>query len=339
MNPATEAQSQSPRVSATTMNAMVFDDYGDADVLHLAEVPLPHRLPGQVTIDVQATSVNPIDYRLRSGEMKGLLPGGFPRIPGYDVAGIIADAAADAPLVIGERVMAFLNSSRGGASADFAVSAIDATAKIPDSMSFEEAAAIPLAGTTALQSLRDHGRMKRGHRVLINGASGGVGMFAVQIAKAYGCHVDAVASGDNEAFCRSLGADHFYDYEKVDFTESQERWNLVFDAAGKSGYWDAKDVLLPDGRYVSTEPDAKGMLMTILTWPLSKSGTIMLARSSADDLRELISLYQRGQLAITIDSRYPMSQLAEAHRRVESGVDRGKVVVVSRQGDLNQATT
>ncbi|TWT95078.1 NAD(P)-dependent alcohol dehydrogenase [Neorhodopirellula pilleata] len=180
--------------------------------------------------------------------------------------------------------------------------------------------------------------MKRGDRVLINGASGGVGMFAVQIAKAYGCHVDAVASGDNESFCRSLGADHFYDYEKVDFIQSDERWNVIFDAAGKSGYWDAKDVLLPHGRYVSTEPDVKGMLMTVLTWPLSKSGTVMLAQSSADDLRELVSLYQRDQLTITIDSRFPMSRLAEAHRRVESGVDRGKVVVVSQEGDLHTAT-
>lgn len=320
------------------MNAMVFDDYGSADVIHHAQVPLPRRLPGQVLIDVQATSVNPIDYRLRSGEMKGLLPGGFPRIPGYDVAGFIADAADDSPFVIGERVMAFLNSSRGGASADFVSCAIDATAKIPDSMSFEEAAAVPLAGSTALQSLRDHGGMKRGDRVLINGASGGVGMFAVQIAKAYGCHVDAVASGENESFCRSLGADHFYDYQKVDFADSGERWDLIFDAAGKSGYWDIKDVLLPKGRYVTTEPDAKGMLMTVLTWPLSKSGTVMLAQSSADDLRELISLHQRGQLTIAIDRRYRMSQLADAHRRVQAGVDRGKVVVVSHEADFNATT-
>ncbi|MCM2369425.1 NAD(P)-dependent alcohol dehydrogenase [Aporhodopirellula aestuarii] len=309
------------------MHAIVFDDYGDASVLHAADIPMPKRLPGQILIEVFATSVNPIDYRLRSGEMKGLLPGGFPRVPGYDVAGIVADCAEDAPFSAGDRVMAFLNSARGGACADYAVCAVDAAAKIPADMPFEDAAAIPLAGTTALQSLRDHGRMEAGDRVLVNGASGGVGMFAVQIAKAHGCHCDAVASGDNREFCISLGADHFYDYEQVDFTDSSERWDVIFDAAGKSGYWDARNVMNEGGRYVSTEPDVKGMLMTAITWPLSKSGTIMLAHPRSDDLRELIRLYQAGQLKVTIDRRYPMAQCADAHRRIESGVDRGKVVL------------
>ncbi|WP_372717973.1 NAD(P)-dependent alcohol dehydrogenase [Novipirellula sp.] len=311
------------------MRAVVYDDYGDAEVLHLASHPIPRRLPGQVLIKVLASSVNPIDYRLRSGEMKGLLPGGFPRVPGYDVAGVIADCADDAPFSLGDRVIAFLDHARGGALADYAVCAIDVTAKIPDSMTIEEAAAIPLAGTTALQSLRDHGNMEAGDHVLVNGASGGVGMFAVQIAKAYGCHVDAVASGDNEAFCMSLGADHFYDYEKVDFTESSERWDLIFDAAGKSGYFESRDVLNPGGRYVSTEPDVKGMLMTLITWPLSKSGTVMLAKPSADDLRELIRLYEQGKLSITIDSCYDFANAAAAHQRVENGVDQGKVVLVN----------
>ncbi|MBB3207335.1 NADPH2:quinone reductase [Rhodopirellula rubra] len=309
------------------MHAIVYDDYGDASVLHADEIPTPERLPGQILIEVHASSVNPIDYRLRSGEMKGLLPGGFPRVPGYDVAGIVADCADDAPFRVGDRVMAFLTTARGGACADYAVCAVDAAAKLPDDMSFELAAAMPLAGTTALQSLRDHGRMEPGDRVLVNGASGGVGMFAVQIAKAYGCHCDAVASGDNRDFCMSLGADHFYDYEKVDFTESSERWDVIFDAAGKSGFWDARDVMNPGGRYVSTEPDVKGMLMTALTWPFSKSGTVMLAHPRSDDLKELIRLYEAGKLKVTIDSRFAISQCADAHRRVESGVDRGKVIL------------
>ncbi len=309
------------------MHAIVYDDYGDASVLHADEIPTPERLPGQILIEVHASSVNPIDYRLRSGEMKGLLPGGFPRVPGYDVAGIVADCADDAPFRIGDRVMAFLTTARGGACADYAVCAVDAAAKLPDDMSFELAAAMPLAGTTALQSLRDHGRMEPGDRVLVNGASGGVGMFAVQIAKAFGCHCDAVASGDNRDFCMSLGADHFYDYEKVDFTESSERWDVIFDAAGKSDFWDARDVMNPGGRYVSTEPDVKGMLMTALTWPFSKSGTVMLAHPRSDDLKELIRLYEAGKLKVTIDSRFAISQCADAHRRVESGVDRGKVIL------------
>ncbi|TWT53813.1 Zinc-type alcohol dehydrogenase-like protein [Rubripirellula amarantea] len=317
--------------SPSTMRATTYEDYGDASVLKIAEVPVPHRLPGQVLIKVQASSVNPIDYRLRRGEMKGLLPFGFPRIPGYDVAGTIADCASDSIFRIGDRVMAFLDHARGGACAEFAVCATDVTAKLPDSMPFDEAAAIPLAGTTALQSLRDHGQIAAGKRVLINGASGGVGAFAIQIAKAYGAIVTAVASGDNESFCVSLGADKFYDYHNTDFTELSKQWDLIFDAAGKSGYFDSRDVLTENGRYVSTEPDVKGMLVTLLTWPLSKSGKVMLAKPNAEDLRELIQLYESGKMSVTIDSRFSLDDVAAAHRRVESGIDRGKVVLINQR--------
>ncbi len=310
------------------MKAMVYDRYGDASVLHLAELPKPHRLPGQIIIEVMVSSVNPIDYRMRQGEMRGLIPFGFPRIPGYDVAGVVAESADDSQFAAGDRVMAFLNSSRGGACADFVACAINAATKIPDDMSFEEAAAIPLAGSTALQALRDHGQMKKSEQVLINGASGGVGAFAIQVAKAAGCHVDAVASGDNEEFCYSLGADRFFNYSTTKFTELGEQWDLIFDAAGKSDYLDARKVLRKDGRYVTTEPDVKGMLTTFLTWPLSRKGKLMLARPRSEDLEELVRLWSEGHLKVTIDSRFPLDRIAEAHQRVEQGVDHGKVVVL-----------
>lgn len=322
-----------PRVlhPSSEMQAMVYDRYGDACVLHASSLPVPMRLPGQVLIEVWASSVNPVDYRLRSGELKGLLPGGFPRVPGYDVAGVIAASASDARLQPGDRVMAYLNSARGGACADYALCAVDSVAKLPPTLPTDIAAAMPLAGTTALQSLRDHGAMKSGERILINGASGGVGMFAVQIAKAYGCYVDAVASEANREFCLSLGADRFYDYQRTDFTKSSERWDVIFDAAGKARYRDARRVLKSDGRFVSTEPSVKGLLMTWLTWLLPKPGSIMLARPNADDLRELIDLYEAGKLQVTIDSRFPMAEVAQAHRRVEQGVDRGKVVLINER--------
>lgn len=314
---------------SSTMQAMVYDGYGDASVLHPGRLPVPLPLPGQVLIEVWASSVNPVDFRMRRGELKGLLPGGFPRVPGYDVAGVIVDSASDAAFQSGDRVMAFLNSARGGACAEYAVCAVDAVVKLPTTIPTDIAAAMPLAGSTALQSLRDKGSMKPGDRVLVNGASGGVGMFAVQIAKAYGCHVDAVASGANREFCLSIGADRFYDYQQTDFTKLGECWDLIFDAAGKARYRDARRVLKPSGRFVSTEPSVKGLLMTLLTWILPKSGSIMLAKPRADDLRELVELYVTGKLKVTIDSRFPMTELAQAHRRVEHGVDRGKVVLLS----------
>ena len=312
-----------------TMRVVEYDDYGDASVLHVAEHPVPQRLPGQLMIEVLASSVNPIDYRFRRGDMKGLIPFGFPRVPGYDVAGIVVETDSENSFAVGDRVMAFLDHTRGGALADFAVCADSVAARIPDSMSLPEAAAIPLAGTTALQSLRDHGKIKSGQSVLINGASGGVGMFAVQIAKSYGCHVDAIASSHNREFCLSIGADHFYDYEEDDFTKSDERWDIIFDVSGKAHYLESRAVLKDGGHFISTEPSVKGVVMTILTWPLSKSGQIMLATPSGDDLRELIRLYEAGRLNVTIDSTFPFAKAAEAHRRVESGVDHGKVVLIN----------
>ena len=325
----TKAESTEEPSATNTMAAMVYNDYGDASVLHADTIPLPQRSSGQVLIQVWASSVNPIDYRLRGGELKGLLPGGFPRVPGYDVAGVVADYDSDAPFAVGDRVVAFLDSIRGGACADYALTSVDTVVALPSKLPTDIAAAMPLAGTTALQSLRDHGKMKPGDRVLVNGASGGVGMFAVQIAKAYGCHVDAVASDENREFCLSLGADNFFDYERTDFTNSTQRWDLIFDAAGKASYCDARDVMVEGGYYVSTEPDVKGVLMTVLTWPLSKSGKTMLAKPNAADLRELINLYEAGELNVTIDGRYPMDEVADAHRHVEQGVDRGKIVLVS----------
>jgi NADPH2:quinone reductase len=311
------------------MRAVEYDQYGDPTVLHVADHPLPRRLPGQWLIEVLASSVNPIDYRFRRGDLRGIIPFGFPRIPGYDVAGVIVDTDGGSGFEVGDRVMAFLDHTRGGALADYAVCAVASAAKLPDTMPMESAAAIPLAGTTALQSLRNHGKIKSGQSVLINGASGGVGAFAVQIAKSFGCQVDAIASANNREFCLSLGADHFYDYEKDDYTKSSQRWDIIFDVAGKSHYLAARAVLKDGGHFISTEPSVEGMLVTILTWPFSKSGEIMIASPSGDDLRELIRLYELGKLRVTIDSRFPFEQAAEAHRRMEAGVDRGKVVLIN----------
>jgi 2-desacetyl-2-hydroxyethyl bacteriochlorophyllide A dehydrogenase len=312
------------------MQAIVYDDYGSTEVLHPSLRSLPRRLPGQVLIEVVAASVNPVDCRLRGGLLRGLLPGGFPRIPGYDVAGVVVEAGDDMRFRVADRVMAFLDNRRGGGYAQYAVCAVDAVAKIPDEMPFDVAAAIPLAGTTALQALRDHGKMKPRQRILVNGASGGVGMFAVQIAVAAGCQVDAVASGAHREFCLQLGAEEFYDYEQVDFTRLGLTWDIIFDAAGKSGFMQARRALKKHGRYVTTEPDLKGLAMTFLTWPLSKTGKTMLAKPKGDDLRSLIEMYRAGNLKVSIDRHYGLAEAAQAQRRVEEGVDQGKVVIMCR---------
>ncbi|NNJ27446.1 NAD(P)-dependent alcohol dehydrogenase [Alienimonas chondri] len=309
------------------MRAIVYRDYGGPEVLQLAERPEPEYGGDEVLIRVAAASVNPIDYRLRKGEMKWLLPGGFPRIPGYDVAGTVVSAGERTTFQEGDRVVAFLDHLYGGASAELAVCSASSMTKIADAMPFDEAAAIPLAGSTALQSLRDHGELQAGERALINGASGGVGAFAVQIAAAYGAIVTAVASAENEQFVRDLGAAEFLDYAATDFAKTDQTWDVVFDAAGKSSFGEAKSVLTDDGRYVSTEPSLKGAAVSLITWPLERQGTIMLAKSRDEDLRELLSLYDAGKLKVEIARQFPLAEAAAAHRMIEEDSFRGKLIL------------
>lgn len=321
-----ESSSQS-RSRPQTMQAIVYHDYGPEDILCAARLNVPKVGRHQVLIRVHASGVNPIDARLRRGEMKGWLPGGFPRVPGYDVAGVVVEADSATRFVEGDRVMAFLDSVYGGGYAEYAVCSASAVAKLPSEMPFEEAAALPLAASTALQSLRDHAGLKPGQRVLINGASGGVGAFAVQIAQAYGAQVTGVASHENEAFVRSLGAISFIDYESLDFTELDRTWDIVFDVAGNSSFLDCRKVLTENGRYVSTEPNLKALLTAALTTPLSQKGGAMLARSRASDLEEIIRLYNADKLKVTIEAVYPLADAVAAHRHLEKGVGRGKIVL------------
>lgn len=310
------------------MRAIIYADYGPPEVLVVSERPKPVPAADEVLIRVAAASINPIDARLRSGEMKFLLPGGFPRIPGYDVAGEVVAVGRDANFAVGDRVYAFLDHIYGGAYAEFAVCTHTSASVIPDGISYSEAAAIPLAGSTALQSLRDIGEMKSGDRVLINGASGGVGAFAVQIAKAYGVAVTAIASGPNREFAMSLGADDFIDYETTDFTTLGRKWDIVFDAAGKSSFSTAKSVLNDDGTFISTEPDLKGLAVTLATWPMSQQGKVMLAKSRQKDLIELMRLYDDAQLNVTVAKTFPLSDASAAHQMIQEESFRGKIVLI-----------
>lgn len=316
-----------PSQRPETMQAIVYHDYGPADIMCFARLNVPKVGRHQVLIEVHASGVNPIDARIRKGEMKGWLPGGFPRVPGYDVAGVVVEANASTRFVEGDRVMAFLDSIYGGGYAEYAVCSSAAVARIPEQMSFEDAAALPLAASTALQSLRDHAELKPGQRVLINGASGGVGAFAVQIARAYGAQVTGVASHENEAFVRSLGALSYIDYESLDFTKMDRSWDAIFDVAGNSSFLECRKVLTENGRYVSTEPNLKALLTAALTTPFSQKGGAMLARSRASDLEEIIRLYESDKLKVTIEAVYPLADAAAAHRHLETGVKRGKIVL------------
>lgn len=309
------------------MSAVAYNRYGGPEVLDPVMAPTPRARAAQVLVRVHAASVNPIDYRIRQGELRWVLPGGFPRIPGFDIAGEVVVPSADNPFASGDRVFACLDSKYGGGYAEYAACSAACVAKIPDHLSYEQAAAIPLAASTALQSLRDHGAIRAGDRVLIIGASGGVGGFAVQIAKSFGAHVTALASGEHEAFVRSLGADTFIDRLKDDFTQASQRWDLIFDAAGKSNYFAAREVLASGGHYVSTEPSLWGGVISVASTLLSKRGRVMLVRSSGRDLESLAALSASGHLRVDIQEVFPLDHASAAHRKLEQGTGHGKIVL------------
>jgi NADPH:quinone reductase-like Zn-dependent oxidoreductase len=228
---------------------------------------------------------------------------------------------------VGDRVCVFLDSLYGGACAEYVVCSPRVAAKIPERMTFAEAAALPLAGLTAWQCLVQIGGLKSGMDVLINGASGGVGAFAVQIAVAQGARVTGLASAARKEFVESLGAAEFLDYGREDFTRSKGRWDIIVDAAGKKTFRQCRGALKSRGRYVSTEPSFVGFVASLATCCSNRRGRVMLVRPSGDQLRELLRLYGSGKLRVYIDSSFPLAEIQQAHRRLEEGVDQGKIVV------------
>ncbi len=327
-----------PTVQETTMKAIVYHQYGTPDVLALEEIDTPVVGNNEVLIRVHASSVNAGDWHMMTGTpymirpMAGLLK---PKrnIPGGDVAGRVEAVGADVTqFAPGDEVFGEIE---GGAYAEYvAVPAHDIVLK-PANLTFQEAAAVPVAGLTALQGLREHGRLQSGHKVLINGASGGVGTFAVQVAKALGAEVTAVCSTANVEMVRSIGADHVIDYYREDFTKTGRRYDLMFDVAGNRSVADCKSMLEPGGTYVPV-----GGRMGRVLGPLPRLVRAALAfrfgnqrlawfvaRMDQEDMTFLAELLESGQLKPVIENTYSLTEAATALRHVGGGHAKGKNVI------------
>ncbi|HSN87341.1 MAG TPA: NAD(P)-dependent alcohol dehydrogenase, partial [Thermoanaerobaculia bacterium] len=232
------------------MRAVVIDGYGGSDRLDVREVPDPGPPgTGQVLVRVRATSVNPVDWKIRRGSLRLVLPARVPLILGFDAAGEVVDIGPEVTrFQVGDPVFGAIDTRRtGGAYAELALAREDALTGLPASLSFEEAAALPVAGLTALQALRDKGELVAGERVAINGGSGGVGHLAIQIARALGADVTATASHRNQQFLRDLGAHQAIDYEEEDVTAEDDVWDVLFDAVGTLSYRDVEPSLARGG--------------------------------------------------------------------------------------------
>jgi len=319
------------------MRAIVQHEYGSPDVLRLQDVDKPMVGDDDVLVRVHAAGVNPADWHYMTGTPNLVRVGGGglskpkSNIPGLDLAGRVE--------AVGKNVSGFQpgddvfgESKRG--YAEYAAVPEDRVVLKPANLSFEEAAAVPIAALTALQALRDKAHLQAGQKVLINGASGGVGTFAVQIAKSFGAEVTGVCSTRNVEMVRSIGADHVVDYTKDDFTQRGERYHVFLDAVGTRSLSDCKRVLTENGLYVGiggpkTSLRLLGRMVAMLATSMfgSRKMVSMLASQTKEDLVVLSDLLESGEMSPVIDRTYPLDETPEALRYLGEGHVRGKVVI------------
>jgi NADPH:quinone reductase-like Zn-dependent oxidoreductase len=331
---------QAPQVSgnAELMPAIVYRCYGSPEILGLEQIEKPAPGPDQVLVKVQAASVNPLDWHYMRGSPYFMRLGSGIGAPsdqrlGVDFAGTIA--------AVGEEVTQFKPGDEvfGGASGAFGEYVVaretGAITLKPSGLGFEQAAAAPIAGISALQALRDKGQVTPGMKILVNGASGGVGTFAVQIAKTLGAEVTGVCSERNTALVRSLGADHVIDYRSQDYTTGDERYDVIIDNVGNHSPGQNRRALVPGGKLVMVGGPSgnwigplKNPLQALVLSPFADQEFILfLAEMNQQDLAYLGDLMASGQVKAVIDRRYPLAQVPDAIRYSEEGRARGKIII------------
>jgi NADPH:quinone reductase-like Zn-dependent oxidoreductase len=320
------------------MKAVIRDAYGSADVLRLGEVAKPVAGEGEVLVRVLAAGVDQGVWHLMVGMPYAMRLAGFGvrapknRLLGYDVAGRVEAVGANAgPFQPGDEIFGTCR----GSFAEYAVARADRLATKPDNVSFEQAAATPISGYAAVQAVRDHGKVKAGQRVLIIGAGGGVGTFAVQIAKADGAEVTGVCGTAKTELVRSIGADHVIDYSKEDFTNDGTRYDVILDIAGNRPLSELRRALTPRGTLVIVGAEAAGnwlgirrQLRAAALSPLvhQKLG-FFISKERSQDLEELRNLLETGAIRPVVDRTFPLNEVPEAIGYLREGRVRGKIVV------------
>ena len=316
------------------MKAIVYSEYGSPGVLRYVDTVKPVPKDHEVLVKIHAASVNPYDWHMMRGKpgflrlMVGLRRPRDIRL-GVDMAGVVEAVSKDVTeFRPGDAVFGVCR----GAFAEYGSASVQKLAPKPANVSFEQAAAMPIAAFTALQGLRDAGKIRPGQRVAIDGASGGVGTFAVQLAKTFGAEVTAVCSTGKLDTMRALGADHVVDYTREDFTRDGRRYDLILAANGYHSIFDYRRALAPGGIYVMTGGGGIPMLQAIFLGPLlslvgGKKLRMKGAKSDKQDLSVLRGLLETGKITPLIDRTYPLSETAEAVRYLEEGHARGKVVL------------
>ncbi len=309
------------------MKAIIIDAYGDVNQLKEVEMPLPVPGKSEVLVEIHAVSINPVDYKIRSGLMQEKIKYDFPLIPGLDVSGVVKQLGEEVKeYKVGDAVLAKTNLLDNGAYAEFVAIDEGLLALKPDNLNFAAAAALPLAGITAWQALVDFAKLKKGETILIHGGSGGVGSLAVQFAKALGAKVSTTASEKNIDFVRELGADQVIPYDKEDFVAVLgKQVDVVFDTIGGDVLARSYEVINKGGRLVTIWGGAD----PILEKKHGVSAMSFVTIEGGSHLKEIVDLAKDGKVKPVISSTFPLTEkgLREAHTLSEQGHPRGKIII------------
>jgi len=311
------------------MKAAVIYEYGGPEVFRYEDISQPEIREDEVLVEVHAASVNPVDWKQRKGNHKFFLRARFPIVPGYDISGRVEKCGSKVTkFKDGDQVFCRLTKRFGGAFAEYA-SARESTLSLkPENMDHIHAAGIPMAGQTALQALRDKARIKPGQKILIIGAAGGVGHYALQLSKHFNAETTAVCSSVHEQLLALLRPDHHIDYRKDDYLEGNKIYDIIFDAAGVKTFLSCQKILAPGGIYITVLPRPKLLVHKIIAlFTRGKKVRSLLQKSQSSDLEVLKKLVEEEKLISVIDSIHPLDKVSEAHRRAESYSTEGKIIV------------
>ena len=312
-----------------TMNAVVTRSYGGAEVLTWSRTEKPPISPRQILVRVRASSVNPVDWKVRQGDVRifsGLRP---PLVLGADLAGEIVEVGAKVTdYAVGDQVYGMVRAFKGGAYAEYVAVTPENIAPLPSGLSFSEAACLPLVSLTIHQMLYSRAKLAAGQHVLVNGCCGGIGHIAVQMAKALGAEVTGVCSTRNLTVAKALGADNVIDYTQQNLLATQQTYDLFFDAAANQHFGAVRHLLRSKGIYISPIPSVANMIFSPIANKFrQQKNSYLWVEPDAEALRTITALVESGNLRPLIDRSYPIKQISDAHRYSESGRVVGKVAL------------
>jgi NADPH:quinone reductase-like Zn-dependent oxidoreductase len=311
------------------MKSAVFNSFGGTEVLQIVDVETPAITADEVLVRIRAAAINPKDTFVRKGRFAALTGAEFPMQTGFDFAGEAAAVGTQAQgIAEGEPVYGMLDGWAGGTCAQFISVRPHQLSRKPANLSFQEAAALPLVSLTALQAMRDEAHIQPGFQVCINGASGGVGSMAVQIAKRFDAQVTAISSTQNHPLLKELGADHCLDYHQGDITHSRQRFDIFFDVFGNQLFEKVRPVLTPKGIWVSTvlRPEV-GKAVEQTKDSSGQKAKLVIVRSDRNDLEQVCRWAEAGLIKPVIHEVFPLANIAAAHRQQESKHTRGKLII------------